>query len=735
MFEATIENFGNLLDFLAKTSPVNKNDEPMYQTIGFSNLPWPLKNVSVNFLSTGEKVVLHATIFTMTQSKGYKPIFPFILRENMVMSDQIRIEKINDDELRIYDEEGNEKFVAYTSAANRTLTIAAGLSAAPSGPTISTENRMALLASIYVLADALEALINDHYKLIRAGIILQMENEVRTAEDPKSEETNKKLGPLKFGLDKIEKSIKKKTTLYLRAPLENDEVFDDSEIEVEIDTEDNNNNGDIASQDPNNRRGRVHKEIKPTEIQETLEDVAGIDTEKAKVTEILHFLKNPERFTKLGARIPKGVLLSGPPGTGKTMLAKAIAKEANIPFFAMDGSAFVEIYVGVGAGRVRNLFDEAKKKAPSIVFIDEIDAIAGSRSSASGSSGEREQALNQLLAKMDGFDTNSGVIVMAATNRPDMLDSAILSRFNRQIVLPNPDIDAREAILKVHSKNKPLADDVNLRHLARGTTGFSGRDLENILNEAALLAVNKNKDEISASEIKEAYYTVLSGPERKIKHRSREDLLRTAYHEAGHALIYEIYPEIDSVTYITIVPRGLSLGSTWHLSDEEKYHTTKRELLCELQAGLGGRAAETVVYGEDFITTGASADIKQATKIVRNMIMKWGMSRELGIPYYGGGSAHGNLGYYIASDVVISQETQKDIDKAVRAILDNMLKKAVQQLTIHRKALDALANTLLEKETLDGNEVRAIINANPPVPPEEKHSEKVEIKHHFHIMY
>ncbi|MEA3272542.1 MAG: AAA family ATPase, partial [Patescibacteria group bacterium] len=599
----------------------------------------------------------------------------------------------------------------------------------PSGPTIDTENTENLLHDICIFADVIEAIINDYYNIICLSNVMHQEKE-----NKKENPDKKNLDILKLALDKLKKIIAMEVVLYLRSPLENDDAFDDPDIEIGLDTNRDNNDGDIGTRDLHNRKGKVHKEVRPEEIQYTLDDVAGIEEQKNQVTEILDFLEEPERFTKLGAEIPKGVLLSGPPGTGKTMLAQAIAKEANIPFFAMDGSAFVEIYVGVGAGRVRDLFNKAKKKAPSIVFIDEIDAIAGSRNASSGSSGEREQALNQLLAKMDGFEGNSGVIVMGATNRQDMLDSAILSRFNRQIVIPNPDIDAREAILKVHTRNKPLENDVDLRHLARGTNRFSGRDLKNILNEAALLAVRRKKEAISADEIKEAYNTVLMGSERKIKHMRKEDLLRTAYHEAGHALLYEIYPEIDSVTQITIVPRGLALGLTWHLSDEERYHTTKRELFCELQAQLGGRAAEMVIFGDDYVTTGASKDIKRSTNTVKNMIMKWGMSKELGIPYYGGGDYHENLGYRVGNDIQISPKTQQKIDTAVKDILENMLRKAVEQLNKHRKALEALTEALLLKKTLDGDEVRRIIKENPStvVLPE---PEEVEIKHYWHIMY
>ncbi len=441
----------------------------------------------------------------------------------------------------------------------------------------------------------------------------------------------------------------------------------------------------------------------------TFDDVAGADVEKGELEEIVEFLKDPQKFTKLGAKIPRGVLLVGPPGTGKTLLARAVAGEAGVPFFSISGSDFVEMFVGVGASRVRDLFEQAKKASPSIIFIDEIDAVGRQRGAGlGGGHDEREQTLNQLLVEMDGFTHNQGVIVIAATNRPDILDTALLrpGRFDRQVVVDVPDLIAREAILKVHSRKKPLGKDVDLSVIAKTTVGFTGADLANLLNEAALLAARKNKTEINMPEIEDAMIKVTVGTEKKTRNMNEKEKTLTAYHEAGHAIITRLLPSQDPVHQISIIPRGRAGGYTMSLPAEDKYYHTKGEMLDSILVLLGGRAAEKIKL--DDISTGASNDIERATKIARQMVTKFGMSDNLGPINLG--SEHDEV--FIGRDFVqnkgLSEKLASEIDDEVRNIIDTSYAKCIKMLQDAEDKLELVTRALMEKEKLDGAEFEAI---------------------------
>ena len=449
-----------------------------------------------------------------------------------------------------------------------------------------------------------------------------------------------------------------------------------------------------------------------TESQHTVtfKDVAGVDEAKEEVKEIIDFLKDPKKFTKLGGRIPKGVLLVGPPGTGKTLLAKAIAGEAGVPFFSISGSDFVEMFVGVGASRVRDLFIQAKKNAPCIVFIDEIDAVGRHRGAGlGGGHDEREQTLNQLLVEMDGFESNEGVIVIAATNRPDVLDPALLrpGRFDRTVVVPKPDIKGRIEILKVHTSKTPLADDVDLEVIARGTPGFSGADLANLVNEAALLAARRGKDRVGKQEFDDAKDKLLMGKERKSMIISEEEKRTTAYHEAGHTLVARLIPGTDPIHKVSIIPRGMSLGLTQQLPVDERHTYTKQYLMNNIAVLMGGRAAEELVLHQ--LTTGAGNDIERATEIARKMVCEWGMSERLGPLNFGKKEEHIFLGKEMAHPREISEETAREIDEEVKNIVNENYERARKLLSENMETLHKLANTLLEKEVITGEEIDKII--------------------------
>ncbi len=437
----------------------------------------------------------------------------------------------------------------------------------------------------------------------------------------------------------------------------------------------------------------------------TFKDVAGIDEEKEELQEIVDFLKNPKKYTDMGARIPKGVLLVGEPGTGKTLLAKAVAGEAGVPFFIISGSDFVEMFVGVGASRVRDLFEEAKRNAPCIVFIDEIDAVGRQRGAGlGGGHDEREQTLNQMLVEMDGFSANEGVIVLAATNRPDILDKALLrpGRFDRQIVVPAPDVKAREQILEVHARKKKLADDVDLNIIAKNTSGFTGADLENVLNEAALLAARREKHEIGESEIEDAMVKVTMGPEKKTRVRSDKEKRLVAYHEGGHAVVSRYLKTQDPVHEISIIPRGMAGGYTMYRPTEDKSFISKTEMLENIVSLLGGRASEEIVLGD--ISTGASNDIQRATQIAKSMVTKYGMSDRIGTITLGSDQDEVFIGRDWGHEKSYSEETAGVIDEEVKKIIDHAYGEAKSILNAHRDKLDRVAEVLVEKEKITGEE-------------------------------
>ena len=459
-------------------------------------------------------------------------------------------------------------------------------------------------------------------------------------------------------------------------------------------------------------RARMFNSDHPTV---TFEDVAGIEESKEELKEVVEFLREPQKFIQLGARIPKGVLLVGPPGTGKTLLAKAVSGEAGVPFFSISGSEFVEMFVGVGASRVRDMFEQAKRHSPCIVFVDEIDAVGRQRGAGlGGSHDEREQTLNQMLVEMDGFDTDTNVIIMAATNRPDILDPALLrpGRFDRRVVLDRPDMRGREAILRVHVKGKPLEPEVDLGSIARGTPGFVGADLENTVNEAAILAARRNKKSIGQPELEEAIERVVMGPERKSRLISAEEKHIIAYHEAGHAVVINAIPEADPVQKITIVSRGQAEGITWYRPEDDRVLTSRKKLIAQLAGLLGGRAAEALIF--DDITSGASTDLEQATKIARNMVTRWGMSGELGQMTYGQKEELIFLGREISEQRDYSEAVAQQIDKEVRKLLDEAFAQAQKLLKKYRTELDSVANRLLEVETLTREEFEKIFP--PPIP-------------------
>jgi len=449
----------------------------------------------------------------------------------------------------------------------------------------------------------------------------------------------------------------------------------------------------------------------------TFDDVAGVDEAKDDLQEIVEFLKDPSRFQKLGGRIPKGALLVGPPGTGKTLLARAIAGEANVPFFTISGSDFVEMFVGVGASRVRDMFEQAKKSAPCIIFIDEIDAVGRSRGAGlGGGNDEREQTLNQLLVEMDGFETNEGIILIAATNRPDVLDPALLrpGRFDRQVVVPNPDIIGREKILKVHIRKVPISSDVNIRAIARGTPGFSGADLANIVNEAALLAARRDLKLVSNAEFEDSRDKVMMGPERRSMVMTLEEKTLTAYHEAGHALVSLNYSSSDPIHKATIIPRGRALGMVMRLPERDQISITREKMFANLAVAMGGRIAEEEVFGYEKVTSGASSDIKQATQLARAMVMQYGMSDKLGFLTYGDNEEEVFLGRSVARTQSMSEETQKQVDSEVKVIVDKSYKNAEKIIQDKRKDLDIIANGLLDYETLTGDEITNLLKGISP---------------------
>jgi cell division protease FtsH len=449
----------------------------------------------------------------------------------------------------------------------------------------------------------------------------------------------------------------------------------------------------------------------------TFEDVAGVDEAKEELNEIVDFLKEPGKFQRLGGKIPKGALLVGPPGTGKTLLARAIAGEAGVPFFSISGSDFVEMFVGVGASRVRDMFEQAKKNAPCIIFIDEIDAVGRHRGAGlGGGNDEREQTLNQLLVEMDGFEANEGIILIAATNRPDVLDPALLrpGRFDRQVVVPNPDINGRERILRVHMRNVPLAADVEVKTIARGTPGFSGADLMNLVNEAALMAARKNRRMVTQRDFEDAKDKVMMGAERKSMVMTEEEKRMTAYHEGGHAIVALNVPSTDPVHKATIIPRGRALGMVMQLPERDKLSMSYEQMTSRLAILFGGRVAEEIIFGRDKVTSGASSDISQATKLARAMVTKWGYSEELGVVEYGDNQEEVFLGMSMGNRQNISEDTSRKIDAEVKRLTQTGFDEARRILTERLEDLHTLAKAMLEYETLTGVEITDVLKGIPP---------------------
>jgi cell division protease FtsH len=456
------------------------------------------------------------------------------------------------------------------------------------------------------------------------------------------------------------------------------------------------------------------------QVKVTFADVAGVDEAKEEVSELVDFLKDPAKFQKLGGKIPRGVLMVGAPGTGKTLLARAIAGEAKVPFFTISGSDFVEMFVGVGASRVRDMFEQAKKHAPCIIFIDEIDAVGRHRGAGlGGGHDEREQTLNQLLVEMDGFDGNEGVIVIAATNRPDVLDPALLrpGRFDRQVVVPLPDIRGREQILKVHMRKVPLDKDVNPSIIARGTPGFSGADLANLINEAALFAARANQRSVDMDKFEKAKDKIMMGAERKSMVMSEAEKKLTAYHEAGHAVVGLLVPSHDPVYKVSIIPRGRALGVTMFLPEEDRYSYSKERLESQISSLFGGRLAEKLIFGNDSVTTGASNDIQRATEIARNMVTKWGLSEKLGPLTYSEEEGEVFLGHSVTQHKVVSDETAHIIDEEIRSVIDRNYKRAEQILVDNKDKLGLMAKALIKYETIDAEQIKDIMLGKEPRPP------------------
>lgn len=702
-----IDRIFSLLIRAPKKMLTSSDVEPI--VIGKAALFFPLREARVEIISSGAtdyalrcSLALHQVQVTV-QEKGEKKLK---IKDSELKLDQIPAISvpelnavfINKHGYSIQTEDGEEIYSIYQGFAGAAIIISAGIAGAISSPppkVISTP--LELKEELETFASIIQAVVNAFYNY---------QLEICHANLAK-----------KWAVELI-KRMRVNTFLHLQGPISNDKKSlpgedDDSNDDDDEEDDDEPTTDDDGSDD-------AFKPIKPKNIEYGLDDVAGIEDAKATAWEIVETLRDPDKFTRLGGKTPKGALLEGPPGNGKTMLAQAIAKEAGVPFFAVLGSDFVEKYVGVGAARVRDLFLTAakhakRKKTSVIIFFDEIDAVAGKRDGEGGGAQERSQTLNALLGQIDGFQANKRVVVIAATNRSDILDAAITrpGRLDRRIVIHNPDLEAREAILIAHARKKTMKNDIDYRQIARITIGFSGADLANLINEAAIRASKNGKDAIEEEDILESMEKITMGAERRIKNMPKEELTNTAYHEAGHTLLHEIFrPLTDPIQKVTIVPRGHALGLTIPQPIVDKYSSTKAQVLKQMCALMGGRAAEIILSGEKNYTTGASKDIEMATELAQQFVRRWGMSRELGPVNLGGNETHVYLGYHTGNSSNISPDTQKKIDAVIKDLCEKALKRAILVLMQQRKTLDALANALLEKETLNHNQIEKIIVEN-----------------------
>lgn len=728
MLKVVIENIERIFDYLSK--PTQTSEE--IKRLAFKSLVPPLGTIDIGVLSNGSEFKIQAFICSVERvlsdpNTGQTLAHRVPLPLPIIDIPGLEIIEVSPSEYDVR-KDGQEKFHIYHYDNQSFIVISAGLTGVPSGPTLKLESKEKLQEDLEIFTSLIEEVVNNIYIVafsmakLFAKQLKEKENQNDDKKDDKDDDddtwddliinANKDFDdsdPEKFFENAY---FNTESILYLRAPLSEDKIFD------EFDDEDENEDP-RSKEDKKNFVGKIYNEISPDEVEFGIDDVRGMEEQKTEILEVIDYMKNPDKYKRMGAKIPKGILFEGPPGTGKTMLARAICKESGVPCLEVSGSSFVEQYVGRGAARVRDLFKNAIKRAKEkgwcILFIDEIDAMGKVRMGGSGGNTEYEQTLNAILHEIDKFKNG---VVIAATNRPDVIDPALLRsrRFDRKLVFVNPDVVAREEIFQVHVKNKRVKKGINFKKLARSTSGFTGADIDNLANEAALLAVRRNKDEIDEDDFLDSKDRIIMGAKRKLK-RKPEELKATAYHEAGHAIIQnEKYPIVDPVEKVTIISYGNTLGQMISLPEEDKYRTTKEELLAKVCVSMGGRAAEFLLFNknEDKISTGASQDIENATDILRNMAIKYGMIRELGPVNYGGGSKHAYLKYTIAKEVEISEKTKETIDRTVKIMLEKRFEKAVKILEKNRPALDAMAKALLEKETLSGDEVRQIIKENSP---------------------
>lgn len=727
MLKVALENVKRLLNFIKKpTSEYGAGARSL--CIGYDMFLMPINNISVSAMSTGEDYSIRAVISTQPSIKakavdgkvgGFLPLTPTIMTFLYPLSlpEGYKEKRVNLNTIKITDKDSVTQYAIHIYEEGYPAIISAGEEAVPSGVTKRLTTQEEFEKDIGLFAQILESFVNNIYTV---GVFM-----AEAMVDSEKNEKNKKF------VEEFKEIANTNQFLYIRAPMFSDEKLEDEEFGDNKPPDMPPPPQIILHQELPNRVGKVHKFFKPEDIDVGLEDVAGLDSIKEEVTEMMDFVKNPSKYDALGAEVSRTTLFKGPPGCGKTMFAKAIAKEAGLNFISMEGSAFVEVFVGVAAGRVRAMYEDAEKNQPCIVFIDEIDSFAKIRNSAGGGGGEeREQGLNQLLTEMDGFKKSRNIFTVAATNRPDMLDPAILDRFANQITIPLPDIQARAAILASHARKKVVSLNMDWNKVAISISGFSGRDIKNLLNQAALLAIKRNKKCVEEIDVLDSRDKVIWGAEHRIKNRLPEELRATAYHESGHAVITALYRGIlDPLYKVTIIPHGFSLGLTASIPKEDKYRLTKEEILTRVRMYLGGRAAEIILYDGHSnrnrkVSTGASEDIKNATQLLYDMVTEDGLSDEIGPICYKNGAKHQNLGYFIPGEIIISEKMREKIDMTVRNIMIMMCNKAEKTLREHWSAVIALANLLLEKEIATGEEVMRIIKDKPPLN-EENHASPV----------